>query len=78
LPTQDKERYQEEMAAYRHAAGLPDKPAKRRRSSGASAVHAHLRSIDDLVQDEVEDPDSDAVLGKRRFSATDVSQSSCA
>jgi len=46
--------------------GLPDKPAaKKRRASAAAAVHAHLRSIDDLVEEVDEGGDSDGVLGKR-------------
>jgi len=72
LEREDKDRYQEEMKEYRRQAGLPEKPTKRRRSGGSSAVHAHLRSIDDLVEeiDEVDaGADSDAPPGKRRISS---------
>ena len=66
---EDKERYQIEMADFRRSAGLPENPTKKRRS-GSSAAHVHLRSIDDLGLDEIdESAESDAVLGKRSWSA---------
>ncbi len=72
LEREDKDRYQEEMIEYRRHAGLPDQPAKRRRSGGLSSAHAQLRSIDDLVEDidKVDaGADSDAPPGKRRMSS---------
>ncbi len=57
---------------YRWDPGLPDKPAaKKRRSTAAAAVHAHLRSIDDLVDEVDESVDSDGVLGKRGHAAAE-------
>jgi len=79
LESEDKERYQDEMGRYRRLAGLPDKPPKRRRSAGAPAAHAHIRSIDELVGvEEIDEADSDGGiggLGKRRATAMDLAAS---
>lgn len=77
LEGEDKERYQDAMTAYRRVAGLPDKPAKRRRSGAASAATAHLRSIDDLVDNQDEDlEDSDGgVVGKKHCFSIDIGAS---
>ena len=76
LEREDKERYQDAMTEYRRVAGLPDKPAKRRRSGATSAATAHLRSIDDLVDNQDEDlEDSDGGMGKKHCFSLDIGAS---